>query len=73
MLCFEFAAITVAVAGLKDVIAEEIGVIAVFGALFGGIGCVAAIVFASIAAEGPEKNIETELSRALDKTGSQQS
>lgn len=73
MLCFEFAAVTVAVAGLKDVFAEEIGVIAVFASLFGGIGCVGAIVCAVIAADGPEKNIESELRQALNKTGPQQS
>jgi hypothetical protein len=67
VLCIEFIAICVSVAGFNDKTSEVVGAIASLVALFGSFACLAAILVASSYAQSPTKYIERELSAALSK------
>lgn len=71
MLCFEITAVSVAIAGLNGAVEGAIAVIAIFASLLGFFGCLGAFIVALTAGLGPEKGIESELRRALNKNSPQ--
>ena len=69
-VCFELTALVVTIASCNGTTtAGGLAVAAAFASLFGLMGCMYAVVWASPYLEGAEKNIEGRLKKALSRNG----